>query len=402
MEEDFKPAYSEPGYPEHPSYDPPSAEKLFRLEAPPLKAAWLAHEKANGLVNAPPPPEDHLVPQHTMIKLRQEGYAKACREQNKRMMSESGRDCALLKDVLSETTSFTAIDGFEVPLRFYTPSDINFPQDYVIYYHGGGLCVGDLDSEDLACRRICKEVGIQVVSVGYRLVPVYSPDVALDDAWETFLLIEQRRQMEHLQRVDATMPPGNIFLVGSSSGGQLAAQVSQRARAAGHDIGGLVLRCPVMVDAHHGGKDIPERFRHMHTSFTPSFETSLLRMDRCAFMQKPECLPLNAASFEGLPRTFLQLCTNDIYYSDGACYYEALREAGNDVNVQVWEGWPHTFWLKAPELKESLEADKEISRWLTFLLLARTWELSNVPRSNSAKVNNTNALDIPEVNSVEA
>lgn len=115
-------------------------------------------------------------------------------------------------------------------------------QGFVVYYHGGGLSVGDLDSEDLSCRRICKEARIIVISVEYRLMPQNPPRKALDDAYDAFLkLTATKRSSER------------VILAGSSSGGQLAAQVAQLARDSeevpADTIDGLLLRCPVTVDA---------------------------------------------------------------------------------------------------------------------------------------------------------
>jgi acetyl esterase/lipase len=62
-------------------------------------------------------------------------------------------------------------------------------------------------------------------------------------------------------------------------------------------------------------------------------------------------LPLEAEDLSGMPRHWIQVSTNYVYYSDGACYAAALREAGVEVRLDVVEGWPHTFWVKAPLLE---------------------------------------------------
>jgi pimeloyl-ACP methyl ester carboxylesterase len=146
-------------------------------------------------------------------------------------------------------------------------------QGFVIYYHGGGLKVEDLDSEDLSCRRICKEARIVVISVEYRLVPQDPPQKALDETYDAFLKFTSTKRSSE-----------RVILVGSSSGGQLAAQVAQLARDSEEvpteTIDWLLLRCPITVDASNGGIHIPERFRAMHTSFAPSFESSLLTIDQ--------------------------------------------------------------------------------------------------------------------------
>jgi acetyl esterase/lipase len=106
----------------------------------------------------------------------------------------------------------------------------------------------------------------------------------------------------------------------------------------------------------------------MHTSFSPSFETSLVKIYSDTARENTPNLPLEAKSFHDLPRTWIQVCTNDLYYSDGICYAAALREAGVEVVVKVIRGWPHTFWLKAPQLDRALEANIDMIEGLKWLM----------------------------------
>jgi acetyl esterase/lipase len=79
-------------------------------------------------------------------------------------------------------------------------------------------------------------------------------------------------------------------------------------------------------------------------------------------------LPLEAEDLSEMPRHWIQVSTNDIYYSDGTCYAEALREAGVEVKLDVVEGWPHTFWGKAPYLERAMEAENDMIEGLRWLL----------------------------------
>jgi len=128
---------------------------------------------------------------------------------------------------------------------------------------------------------------------------------------------------------------------------------------------GVALRGPVLCDANN----LPGRFREWHTSMSESFHTSLLSAPALTPADRPVLeLPLEAESFEALPRHYIQVCTNDVYYSDGVLYGEALREVGVDVKMDVLTGWPHTFWLKAPELERAREAEKECIEGVRWLL----------------------------------
>lgn len=330
-------------------------------EPPPLDPAWIEHEKTAGLLR-PQPVFANAID-------RQAIYSKACKERNSLMLQ--GRDKNLTPGLTTLDSEITCSGGHNIKIRAYTlaspvnengdAGQISSNRDLVIYYHGGGLRVGDLDSEDLSCRRICKQASVKVVSVDYRLLPQHSPQIPLNDAYDAFAKITEDLPM--LERV---------ILVGSSSGGQLAAQVSQRVRSAGsrHStlIKGVLLRCPVTVNAATGGKHITQRFRDMHRSFSSPFETSLLKMDEDAAREMTPNLPLEAETFHELPRTFIQVCTNDIYYSDGICYAAALQQVGIKVKVDIVEGWPHTFWLKAPHLDRALQAELDMIGGINWLL----------------------------------
>jgi acetyl esterase/lipase len=163
-------------------------------------------------------------------------------------------------------------------------------------------------------------------------------------------------------------PAARLVLVGSSSGGELAAFLSQ-ALAPG-SLSGILLRCPVTADAP---AHVPSGFEDWHTSASPPFVTSLLglfnrQVPRDGFERMPLEIPTDEVEGLEMARTWVQVCTNDVLYSDGVCYAKLLQDAGIEVKVDVVEGWPHTFWLKAPHLDRALEADNELLRGLAWVL----------------------------------
>jgi acetyl esterase/lipase len=372
---------------------------LILQSPPPLDPTWLAHEEAANLLSKP------VV---TDPRARQKAYSQECSDRNSHLLS--GRDEHLNHGIKIHDT-FIELDpvrsymgerepptsGRRIPIRAYNPSSMpsgppfnHVParepepegQDIVIYYHGGGLAVGDLDSEDLTCRRICKGLGCTVYSCDYRLMPDHKADKACDDALQAYMGIVRLRKVRRL------------VLVGSSSGGQLAAMVAgeygrkngallagppqpasktphmlRPARPRKNMIHGVLLRAPITCDATEGGINIPPRFRPFHTSMRPEFETSILSkpvLDASNRIRGP--LPLEDEYFNMMPRHWIQVSTNDIYYSDGILYAQALKQAGVEVEVDIVHGFPHTFWLKAPELERAVEAENDMIEGLRWLL----------------------------------
>ncbi|PVH89019.1 alpha/beta-hydrolase [Cadophora sp. DSE1049] len=327
----------------------------------PLDPAWLAHEKSANLLAT--------APVLTSPGEKRQLYADACRKLNAELLS--ARDKHLTEGIKIQDTRIEPSSGSShpggIPIRNYIPAPIeqdieNAPM--VIYFHGGGLYVGDLDSEDLTCRRICKSLNCTVYSVDYRLIPDHTASDALADAIAAF------------QAITSSNKATRLIVMGSSSGGQLAAQVSQhfRIRNAEHSktnerIHGVLLRGPVTCDATDGGKNLPAKFKEYHTSMSEAFYTSLLSNAAVNIQNRTkELLPLEVEDLTGLPRHWIQVSTNDLYYSDGACYAEALSSQGVDVKLDVVVGWPHTFWLKAPFLERAVEAERDMIEGLRWLL----------------------------------
>lgn len=328
---------------------------------PPLDPAWLAHEAAADLL-APKAVIDPVA--------RQPIYAAQCRTRNAIMLAAGARDHHLSAGVIKRSITLSSSkDEHAIPILQYDRSGTPGESEWVIvYYHGGGLLVGEADSEDLSCRRLVKDSttflpSCRVYSVGYRLKPQHSAQKCLDDSIDAFT------SLAHLHA------SSKIIVVGSSSGGQLAALVTQHALRVGISFHGVLLRCPVTSDAFRGLNYIPERYRCIHTSAqNTAFQTSLFsRLDMDGPRDGLERMPLEAEveELEGMARTWIQICTNDGLYSDGACYVRLLKDAGAEVRVDVVVGWPHTFWLKAPHLDRALEAEEAMIQGLGWVAAVR-------------------------------
>lgn len=323
--------------------------------APPLDPAWLAYEARHGF-NDPKPPISVLD--------RQPQYAEEERAKTRRMIARGARDHHLGKGI--KTSTFTvpsSIDAFPVPILLFAPEDAGTDLEDVgqrttiIYIHGGGLKVGEADSEELSCRRVIKESGLPgmvLYSIGYRLMPTYPASTCVQDCHDA------TRHILSLPSVTG----GKVVLIGSSSGGELAPLLAPSFHP---HITGMILRCPVTSDAYTSyPKYIPERFRAYHTSSAhPSFQNCLLRTltreePRDGLLKMP--LEMSKEEMEKMPeRVWVQVCTNDGLYSDGVCIAKALEEdGGKEVRVDVEWGWPHTFWLKAWELDKALECERKM------------------------------------------
>ncbi|CRK22880.1 hypothetical protein BN1723_012812 [Verticillium longisporum] len=326
--------------------------RLVLSSPPPLDAAWLQYEDD---ANLKAPKKVYASPVE-----RQPVYAEECRQLHAKLMAQGAPFHRLSEDITTtHITTPSSLDNYEIPILQFKHTRVADPKVVVIYYHGGGLYVGEADSEELSCRRIVKDVeNSTVYSVGYRLMPKHPASTCISDG------VDAIRAIIKLVPSDV-----KLVVVGSSSGGVLATSVQQLVLE--RPFTGTVLRCPVTSDGGSNIEHVPERLRPAYTSATECFANVLLGVFRREEVRDGlERMPLEASVHElrGLGRTWVQVCANDTLYSDGVCYAIALKEAGVEVEVDVVEGWPHTFWLKAPALPRAVEAEEAMVKGLKWVL----------------------------------
>src|SRR5438876_4668137 len=136
-----------------------------------------------------------------------------------------------VRDVLTEGAQ-------AIPLRVYRPPGVSDSRrlPVLVYFHGGGWVIGDLETHDVLCRQLTAEAGVTVVNVDYRLAPEHKFPAAADDAWAA-----TRWTVAHASEfgVDA----GRLAVGGDSAGGNLAAVVALQAR----DAGAPIIKLQVLV-----------------------------------------------------------------------------------------------------------------------------------------------------------
>ena len=230
-------------------------------------------------------------------------------------------------------------DG-ELDARLYRPSEQpDLP--LLVFFHGGGFVMGNLDTHDNLCRSLARQTEAVVVSVAYRLAPENPfPAAPLDCYAATCWLVAHGAEL----RVDGS----RLAVAGDSAGGNLALAVSQLAvQRRGPKISYQCLFYPV-TDA---GCD-SQSFEDFAESYLLS--AGMMRWFWQQYLQDvgqaddPLASPLRAESLTGLPPTTLITAEFDPLRDEGEAMAECLREAGVPVRVQRCDGMIHGFISMAP------------------------------------------------------
>jgi acetyl esterase/lipase len=229
----------------------------------------------------------------------------------------------------------------DIPARHYRPATAE-PTPLLVFYHGGGWVIGDLETHDALCRLTCRDADIHVLSIDYRLAPEHPAPAAVDDAYAAF-------QWAYVHAGDLGAIPGKVAVGGDSAGGNLAAVVSQLARdSVIQDPTGPM---PVLQWLLYPRTDLTAQTRS-HSLFADGFVLTKHDIDYFEAQYlgvlgveptDPRVSPLLADSLSGLPPALIATAGFDPLRDEGDRYAAALRAAGTSVDLRSAGSLTHAF-----------------------------------------------------------
>jgi acetyl esterase len=222
-----------------------------------------------------------------------------------------------------------------VPVRVYRPAG-DAAKPVIVYYHGGGWVLGSLETHDGTCRRLADGADAVVVSVDYRMGPEDRFPAAVDDSYAALTWVAANA-------AEIGADPARLVVAGDSAGGNLAAVMSQRAREDGPAIAFQLLIYPV-TDHEFTSVSMEENAVGYYLTRDAMRWFYDHYLEDPSQGDDPRVSPLRAADLSGLPPAFVLTAQYDPLRDQGIAYADALREAGNVVEMTMYEGLFHGFF----------------------------------------------------------
>lgn len=266
--------------------------------------------------------------------------------------------------VVEEPTATHAIEMVDIegplgtiPARLYRP-EVDETLPVLVYYHGGGWVICDLDTHDEVCRRLANEARCVVVSVDYRMAPEHLFPAAVDDCYAALEWVAKNAAKLN---VDAS----RLAVGGDSAGGNLATVAALKSRAlSSPDIAFQLLIYPVT--------NMAEMNTQSYQDFAEGFQ--LARADMEWFgdtylgengdARHPHVSPLLADDLSGLPKAYVATAGFDVLRDEGKAYADAMAAAGVDVDYACFTDQIHGFANMAGAVPSSTAALSAIANKL--------------------------------------
>src|SRR5438094_5294534 len=252
----------------------------------------------------------------------------------------------------------------DIPVRVYTP-DGRAPFPVLVYFHGGGWVIGNLETHDGVCRHLANAAGAVVVSVDYRLAPEHPFPASGEDAHAVTRWVAANAAVIG---GDAT----RIAVGGDSAGGNLAAVVSLMAR----DRGGPPLVFQLLV---YPVTDTPSANTASYRENAEGYFLTAKTMHwfwnhycgKSPDLSDPHLCPLRARDLKHLPPALVVTAEFDPLRDEGEAYAARPRDAGSQAHVKPYAGMIHGFFGMGPLLTKAREATKDAAEALRAAFSAR-------------------------------
>ena len=259
--------------------------------------------------------------------------------------------CDMFKE---EHLVISGLEG-EIPVRIYWPYETAMKEKtpLLVFFHGGGWSLCDLDSHENMCRYLCKHGGVIGINVGYRLAPEHKFPAGVEDCF-TALLWVANNASDHLKG-----DPEKLCVAGDSAGGNLSAVMCHLAKQQG---GPMIWKQLLFYPSVAIGDDESYESRELYGNGEYLLSDEGIRYMRSLYINSEtdfsdfRVSPILAEDFSGLPQALVITAEFDPLRDEGQRYAERLRQAGVSVEYQCYAGTIHAFMSVAGAIGPGIEA----------------------------------------------
>ena len=228
------------------------------------------------------------------------------------------------------------VDGGSIHARIYTPKTADSVHPMIVYYHGGGWVIADLDTYDASAKGLAEQTGAVVVSVHYRQGPEHKFPTAHNDAFAAY-------QWALKNAASINGDPKIVAVAGESAGGNLACSVSVMAQAKG-------VQMPVhqLLVYPIANSDMNSESYQKYAAAKPLNKPMMEWFAKNYFGDMSKAsdprIALVNANLKGLPPTTIVGAEIDPLQTEGQLLSDKLKEAGVDVDYKLYNGVTHEFF----------------------------------------------------------
>ncbi|HUP14368.1 MAG TPA: alpha/beta hydrolase [Niastella sp.] len=242
------------------------------------------------------------------------------------------------------------VQGGQIHLRIYTPKTGKASYPVIVYYHGGGWVIADLNTYNASAQALANGAEAVVVSVAYRQAPEHKFPTAHNDSYAAY-------QWTVKNASSIKGDPKHIALVGESAGGNLAAAVSMMARN-----NGVQLPVHEVLVYPIAGYDFSTE-SYKESDSTKPLSTGLMQWFFKNYLNSPadgknQNISLVSANLKSMPPTTIIGAEYDPLRSEGQLLSEKLKAAGVSTTYQLYKGVTHEFFGMAAVVPEAKQAQE--------------------------------------------
>ena len=240
------------------------------------------------------------------------------------------------------------VQGGNIHLRIYTPKSGNGPFPVIVYYHGGGWVIANLDTYHASAQALAEQTGAVLVSVAYRQAPEYKFPTAHNDSFAAYKWVLDNA-------VSIKGDPKKVALVGESAGGNLAAAVSLMAKEKN-----VAMPIHQVLVYPIAGNDSNTESYKKYANAKP-LNKPLMEWFFAKYLPTPQTgnnkfINLIGADLKGMPATTIINAEIDPLQTEGATLTAKFKSAGVPVNHKLYTGVTHEFFGMSAILPEAKEA----------------------------------------------